>query len=209
MRAASSATEIGFASQSDRPSGAASSDLKNPALANSELHSIEMALPNLFLLEHLNLTVADKALAVAFYVDALGCGLNSVVGSETITHVNFGLSQFHLPKSSAPDTSQKWDGVIFLQTVTPLETIVGRLTSHPLLSSHGNIRSDFIKPEEDGATPVLQVTGPYGNQFHIQHDPALNHFYSHLGHHHGLSSEVAALPRVLHWCQTGTAGTSP
>ena len=96
-----------------------------------------MAGQPLLLLEHLNLTVADKDVAIAFYVDGLGCQLNSKTNNERITHVNFGLSQFHLPHSSAPDTAQTWAGVIHLITTEPLSDIADRVNTNSLLKEHG------------------------------------------------------------------------
>ena len=160
----------------------------------------------LLLLEHLNLTVADKALAVAFYVEGLGCRLNSVVGDERITHVNFGLSQFHLPRSSAEDTSQKWDGFACLVTTEPLAELAARLEKHPILVEHGGVAVERIYSagnEED--VVELAVKGPYGNVFRVQRDENATHAFRHVGHHFGDSSTVVAMSKVVHYCQPGTA----
>ena len=160
----------------------------------------------LLLLEHLNLTVADKSLAVAFYVDGLGCSLNSVVGGEAITHVNFGLSQFHLPRSTTPTTAQTWDGTIFLQTIEPLSVLQQRIVEHPVLQAHGGVSAtQAASGDGDSGEASLLVTGPYGNEFHITSVPTLRHHFEVLGHHHGFSSKVAAMPKVVHRCHPGTA----
>jgi len=49
------------------------------------------------LLEHLNLNVIDGDTARKFYVDVLGGKVNPETTNKRQVHVNFGLSQFHLP----------------------------------------------------------------------------------------------------------------
>ena len=112
------------------------------------------------LLEHLNLNVIDKA-ARAFYVDVLGGALNPSTTNKRQVHVNFGLSQFHLPfkrtaKLMDPVVdAQEWNGDVSLSTTMSKKELLSRAEK----SKHAKVievSSDFVR-----------IQGPYGNMFSL------------------------------------------
>ena len=113
------------------------------------------------LLEHLNLNVIDKETARAFYVDVLGGALNPSTTNKRQVHVNFGLSQFHLPfkrtaKLMDPVVdAQEWNGDVSLSTTMSKKELLSRAEK----SKHAKVievSSDFVR-----------IQGPYGNMFSI------------------------------------------
>lgn len=122
----------------------------------------------LLLLEHVNLHVTDDGVARAFYVDGLGCVANPArnPAQGLSTHINLGLSQFHLPLTA---TAQRLPGVIELATSEPLPTLAARLASVQARSQHRSVSAitTVDGDGEDGASQCLEVVGPFGNCFRV------------------------------------------
>lgn len=163
----------------------------------------------LLLLEHLNLTVANNNIANAFYIHGLGCKMNAVRNSQQLTHVNLGLSQFHLPKSSSKNTAQIWNGIICLHTLDDLREVRDRLLNHSLLSQHG-VTASIVRLASQGSadSEILQILGPYGNHFQLRRYTMESHYFCYFGHHLGFSDRVVSMPKIIHYCQPGSASTS-
>ena len=113
------------------------------------------------LLEHLNLNVIDKETARAFYVDVLGGAMNPITTNQRQVHVNFGISQFHLPfkrtaKLMDPVVdAQEWNGDVSLSTTMSKSELLSRAEKSKYAKVI-EVSSDFVK-----------IQGPYGNIFSL------------------------------------------
>ena len=113
------------------------------------------------LLEHLNLNVIDGDTARKFYVDVLGGKVNPETTNKRQVHVNFGLSQFHLPfKRNAKlmdpvKEAQVWNGDVSLVTSMSRSDFLARV--------------DNAKNVEkiDVSDKHITIRGPYGNVFRV------------------------------------------
>jgi catechol 2,3-dioxygenase-like lactoylglutathione lyase family enzyme len=117
------------------------------------------------LLEHVNINVPDRAIARAFFCDALGGRENPVGTNARQLHVNVGVSQFHLPTArSVADPSpvtvaQHWSGVIELLSAEPLAAVGERARA-----------LGFDARETAGG--ALAVDGPWASAYVLRAAPA-------------------------------------
>jgi len=112
--------------------------------------------PGVLWLEHLNLLVGRRELAVAFYVDFLGC----VAEPGSSFHLNLGSQQFHLAEA-AEDKVNRLTGAVGL-AVPSLDAIRGR--SERAQAALAGTRFDFADHGD-----ALAVVCPWGNSF-VCHD---------------------------------------
>jgi len=153
----------------------------------------------LLLLEHVNLGVNDEILARKFFVDGLGCKLNTIGTNYRQVHVNLGLCQFHLPfKTRNPHdvkmASQIINGWIELSTEEELENIRLRLV-------------DIFKNSVEASVEnhELVVRGPFGNVFKIHTIHKVEaEAIRQLGGHSGGSDRMLGIKGVRIFCPTGT-----
>ncbi len=108
---------------------------------------------NIAVLEHVNVTVPDDRVASLFYVHALGFTRDPYITYPTLTWVNVGSQQFHLPAGDA----QVVRGVTEL-VVPDLDGLERRLTS----TAKHLVGTGFA---HERAGDEVAVRGPWGNRF--------------------------------------------
>lgn len=118
-----------------------------------ELDSAVDALSNVVSLEHVNVCVPDQAMALAFYVDALGLTRDPEFQTGTGNMwINVGRSQFHLP-TGEPQVLRGHVGLV----LPDLPSLLDRLAS----SRAAFAATDFSFAEGAG---YVDVVSPWGNR---------------------------------------------
>lgn len=154
----------------------------------------------MLLLEHLNLNVPSRDLAIAFYVDGLGGKLNPKGTNDRQVHVNVGLSQFHLPILIDPfktktrvEIPQVWSGTLTLTTSEPIRAVRERLLDHPQL------RKKIVVSELGCDGDSFAVSGPWGNRFQLKEaNPGDRSAVLEMGEHAGGTGTLTSMPQLVH-----------
>ncbi len=119
---------------------------------------------NIIALEHVNVVVPDVAVAMTFYVHALGFTRDPYVDlGPDLTWINVGRQQFHLPTGEP----QVVRGVIEL-VVPDLRSLRARLQT---VAEHLAGTSFDVQVRDD----VVDVRGPWGNRFRLRESSPVDH----------------------------------
>ncbi|MEM9615526.1 MAG: hypothetical protein AAF962_03205 [Actinomycetota bacterium] len=112
---------------------------------------------NIVLLEHVNVTVPDERVASLFYVHALGLTRDPYITYPTLTWINVGAQQFHLPTGDA----QVIRGVteVVVPDVEVLERRLARAAKHLAGTEFA-----WERVNGPGDEAELSVRGPWGNR---------------------------------------------
>jgi len=127
-------------------------------------------LGNICLLEHVNLSAPDAAMASLFYLDLLGLSQEPRDPKFTTMWMNIGRQQFHVGPSKEAEVVDGEIGVL----VPSLDTLISRIKSFPSSfadtkfqwSISSGIACDFYVPA-GYSSKVVSITCPWGNQFRI------------------------------------------
>lgn len=113
---------------------------------------------NIILLEHVNVTVPDDRAASLFYVHALGFTRDPYITYPTLTWINIGAQQFHLPAGDA----QVVRGVTEM-VVPDLDALEERLRRAAKHLAGTEFAWERVDGDDDGGVE-LAVRGPWGNR---------------------------------------------
>ena len=113
-----------------------------------------LELPGITWLEHVNIVVGDRDLAVAFYFDTLGCTLDAN-GRDA----NVGQQQFHINTSAAGDELPQVVGGCIGLAMPNLDGLRARCDA----ATSGPLAATLFRWEDHGA--FVKVVCPWGNTF--------------------------------------------
>ena len=113
-----------------------------------------LELPGITWLEHVNIVVGDRDLAVAFYFDTLGCTLDAN-GRDA----NVGQQQFHINTSAAGDEVPQVVGGCIGLAMPNLDGLRARCDA----ATSGPLAATLFRWEDHGA--FVKVICPWGNTF--------------------------------------------